>query len=82
MKARGMRLDTTAIKPRMSIPREFLLCPMGHPDKFARFVGMSLFMHSSSSARSGGVGILIGRGVRSGHVEARGNMISLDVEIY
>ena len=32
-KAQGFRLDTTQIKPRMSIPKEFMLSPLGYPDK-------------------------------------------------
>lgn len=44
--AQGVRLDTSSIQPRMSIPREFMLCPMGHPDKFVRSSGNSVFVHS------------------------------------
>eukprot|EP00929_Paragymnodinium_shiwhaense_P019126 TRINITY_DN13147_c0_g1_i1.p1 TRINITY_DN13147_c0_g1~~TRINITY_DN13147_c0_g1_i1.p1 ORF type:complete len:812 (-),score=184.33 TRINITY_DN13147_c0_g1_i1:398-2833(-) len=47
-KARGMRVDTTMIRPRMSIPKAFMLCPMGHPDKFLRAVGRGLAFHSRS----------------------------------
>eukprot|EP00928_Gymnodinium_smaydae_P038691 TRINITY_DN26632_c0_g3_i1.p1 TRINITY_DN26632_c0_g3~~TRINITY_DN26632_c0_g3_i1.p1 ORF type:complete len:984 (-),score=235.93 TRINITY_DN26632_c0_g3_i1:370-3321(-) len=45
-KARGMRVDTSMIRPRMSIPKAFMLCPMGHPDKFLRAVDRSLAFHS------------------------------------
>lgn len=40
-RASGIRLDTTTIKPRMSIPKEFMMSPVGHPEKFVRTVGMS-----------------------------------------
>lgn len=45
-KAQGVFLDTTNITPRMSIPREFMLCPMGSPDKFVRSSGSALFVHA------------------------------------
>lgn len=45
-RAQGVRMDTTRIEPRMSIPKEFMLCPMGYPDKFVRCVGSSLLVHS------------------------------------
>ncbi|CAK0864306.1 unnamed protein product [Prorocentrum cordatum] len=45
-KKRGARLDTSFIKPRMSIPKEFFLCPLGHPDKFVRAVGSELLVQS------------------------------------
>lgn len=35
----GARLDISFIKPRMAIPKEFMLCPLGHPDKFVRVLG-------------------------------------------
>eukprot|EP00927_Polykrikos_kofoidii_P009465 TRINITY_DN13948_c0_g2_i1.p1 TRINITY_DN13948_c0_g2~~TRINITY_DN13948_c0_g2_i1.p1 ORF type:complete len:909 (+),score=149.97 TRINITY_DN13948_c0_g2_i1:171-2729(+) len=35
-KRKGVRLETSFIMPRMSIPKEFMLCPLGHPDKFVR----------------------------------------------
>lgn len=41
-KRRGVRLETSSIKPRMSIPKEFMLCPLGHPEKFVRAVGCGL----------------------------------------
>lgn len=41
-KKTGVRLETNFIKPRMSIPKEFMLCPLGHPDRFVRVVGDSL----------------------------------------
>lgn len=41
-KRSGVRLDTSFIKPRMSIPKEFMLCPLGHPDKFVRVVDEGL----------------------------------------
>eukprot|EP00931_Biecheleriopsis_adriatica_P062473 TRINITY_DN37661_c0_g1_i1.p1 TRINITY_DN37661_c0_g1~~TRINITY_DN37661_c0_g1_i1.p1 ORF type:complete len:1263 (-),score=351.72 TRINITY_DN37661_c0_g1_i1:122-3910(-) len=51
-KARGFRLDTTMIKPRMSIPKEFMLSPMGFPDKFVRVVGTSLFVQSRNDTKT------------------------------
>ncbi|CAK9035826.1 Chaperone protein DnaJ [Durusdinium trenchii] len=51
-KAKGFRLDTTMIKPRMSIPKEFMLSPLGYPDKFVRVVGMSLFVQSRGDAKA------------------------------
>lgn len=45
-KARGFMLNTTAIKPRMCIPKEFMLSPMGHPDKFVRILGTAIFVQS------------------------------------
>jgi len=38
----GVHLETSFIKPRMSIPKEFMLCPLGHPDKFVRVAEQSL----------------------------------------
>lgn len=43
-RAKGFRLDTTGIQPRMCIPKEFMLAPIGHPEKFVRCVGMSAFV--------------------------------------
>ncbi|CAJ1415158.1 unnamed protein product, partial [Effrenium voratum] len=51
-KAKGFRLDTTMIKPRMSIPKEFMLSPLGFPDKFVRVVGMSLFVQARGDAKA------------------------------
>eukprot|EP00928_Gymnodinium_smaydae_P069958 TRINITY_DN538_c1_g1_i1.p1 TRINITY_DN538_c1_g1~~TRINITY_DN538_c1_g1_i1.p1 ORF type:complete len:1196 (+),score=313.45 TRINITY_DN538_c1_g1_i1:116-3703(+) len=51
-KARGIRLDTTSIKPRMSIPKEFMLAPMGHPEKFVRTVGTSVFGQSRKDQKA------------------------------
>eukprot|EP00927_Polykrikos_kofoidii_P009466 TRINITY_DN13948_c0_g3_i1.p1 TRINITY_DN13948_c0_g3~~TRINITY_DN13948_c0_g3_i1.p1 ORF type:complete len:1208 (+),score=207.83 TRINITY_DN13948_c0_g3_i1:120-3626(+) len=49
-KKSGDRLCTTCIQPRMSIPKEFMLCPLGHPDKFVRVVGMSLRVQTRDDA--------------------------------
>lgn len=38
-KSVGVRLDTSRIQPRMAIPKHFMLCPMGHPEKFMRNSG-------------------------------------------
>lgn len=46
MKRGGMRVDTSMIRPRMQIPKAFMLTPMGHPDKFLRGLGDSLAFHS------------------------------------
>merc|ERR1740117_1675772 len=43
-KASGVRLNTSGVKPRMAIPKEFMLSPMGHPAKFVRSVGASAFV--------------------------------------
>lgn len=45
-KAQGFRLDTAGIKPRMAIPKEFMLSPMGYPAKFVRSVGSAVFVQS------------------------------------
>eukprot|EP00928_Gymnodinium_smaydae_P036406 TRINITY_DN25453_c0_g2_i1.p1 TRINITY_DN25453_c0_g2~~TRINITY_DN25453_c0_g2_i1.p1 ORF type:complete len:894 (-),score=97.62 TRINITY_DN25453_c0_g2_i1:65-2746(-) len=38
-KARGVRLQRTTLEPRIHIPTNFMICPMGYPDKFLRAVG-------------------------------------------
>lgn len=50
-KARGVRLDTSNIRPRTSVPKAFMLCPMGFPDKFMRSVGRSLCFHSRDDVK-------------------------------
>jgi len=45
-KKRGVRIDTSRIHPRMTIPKKFMLCPMGYPDKFLRALNTSLAFHS------------------------------------
>eukprot|EP00929_Paragymnodinium_shiwhaense_P007961 TRINITY_DN111888_c0_g1_i1.p1 TRINITY_DN111888_c0_g1~~TRINITY_DN111888_c0_g1_i1.p1 ORF type:complete len:1062 (-),score=339.81 TRINITY_DN111888_c0_g1_i1:187-3372(-) len=45
-KKRGVKLCTNCIQPRMSIPKEFMLNPLGHPDKFVRVVGTTLKVQS------------------------------------
>lgn len=50
-KRNGVRLETSTIKPRMSIPKEFMLCPLGHPDKFVRVVGLSVQAQSRHDTR-------------------------------
>jgi len=52
-RAQGVRINTTSIQPRMSIPKEFMLCPMGHPDKFVRSVGSAIFVHSREDTNVG-----------------------------
>eukprot|EP00931_Biecheleriopsis_adriatica_P007380 TRINITY_DN108670_c0_g1_i1.p1 TRINITY_DN108670_c0_g1~~TRINITY_DN108670_c0_g1_i1.p1 ORF type:complete len:981 (-),score=222.15 TRINITY_DN108670_c0_g1_i1:17-2959(-) len=47
-KAQGVRLNTAGVKPRMAIPKEFMLSPMGHPAKFVRCVGNSAFVQARS----------------------------------
>lgn len=51
-KARGVQLDTAGIKPRMAIPKEFMLSPMGHPAKFVRCVGTSAFVQSRADVNT------------------------------
>eukprot|EP00933_Yihiella_yeosuensis_P080850 TRINITY_DN94365_c0_g1_i1.p1 TRINITY_DN94365_c0_g1~~TRINITY_DN94365_c0_g1_i1.p1 ORF type:complete len:443 (-),score=88.35 TRINITY_DN94365_c0_g1_i1:40-1254(-) len=46
----GVRLETQFIKPRMSIPKEFMLCPLGHSDKFVRVVQNKLVVQSREDA--------------------------------
>lgn len=50
-KKKNLRLDTSFIKPRMSIPKEFMLCPLGHPDKFVRAVHNELRVQSRDDVR-------------------------------
>lgn len=37
--------------PRMRIPKEFMMMPLGFPDKFVRYQGMRLAVHSRADAR-------------------------------
>lgn len=37
--------------PRMRIPKEFMMMPIGYPDKFVRYTGRRLFVHSRQDAR-------------------------------
>ncbi|CAK9015938.1 unnamed protein product [Durusdinium trenchii] len=46
----NIRLETQFIKPRMSIPKEFMLCPLGHSDKFVRIVDNQLLVQSRDDA--------------------------------
>ena len=39
-------LDTISIRLRASIPKEFILLPMGHQDEFVRTVGNSVSVQS------------------------------------
>lgn len=45
-KSKGLNLDVRHVEPRMVIPKEFMLCPMGHPDRFLRSVGTALLVQS------------------------------------
>lgn len=47
-KAQGVRLNTAGIKPRMMIPKEFMLSPMGYPSKFVRGGATSVFVQARS----------------------------------
>ncbi|CAK0901631.1 unnamed protein product [Prorocentrum cordatum] len=38
------------VAPRMTIPKEFMLCPLGHPDKFVRVVGLGLRIQTRDDA--------------------------------
>lgn len=46
----NIRLETQFIKPRMSIPKEFMLCPLGSSDKFVRIVENQLLVQSRDEA--------------------------------
>ncbi|CAE7233683.1 Dnajb8 [Symbiodinium natans] len=46
----NIRLETQFIKPRMSIPKEFMLCPLGYSDKFVRIVDNQLLVQSRDEA--------------------------------
>ncbi|CAJ1434593.1 unnamed protein product [Effrenium voratum] len=46
----NIRLETQFIKPRMSIPKEFMLCPLGYSDKFVRIVDDQLLVQSRDEA--------------------------------
>ncbi|CAE8611440.1 unnamed protein product [Polarella glacialis] len=46
----GVRLETQFIKPRMSIPKEFMLCPLGSTDRFVRVVKDKLVVQSREEA--------------------------------
>eukprot|EP00930_Biecheleria_cincta_P037969 TRINITY_DN26096_c0_g1_i1.p1 TRINITY_DN26096_c0_g1~~TRINITY_DN26096_c0_g1_i1.p1 ORF type:complete len:1079 (-),score=234.02 TRINITY_DN26096_c0_g1_i1:144-3380(-) len=46
----GIRLETQFIKPRMSIPKEFMLCPLGYSDKFVRVVDNVLLVQTREQA--------------------------------
>lgn len=50
-KKRGIQLSTSGSNPRMSIPREFMLSPMGFPEKFVRAVGRSAFVQSRAEVK-------------------------------
>jgi len=50
-KATGVRLNPSRNDPRMSIPKSFMLCPMGHPDKFLRNIGMTVGFHTRDDAK-------------------------------
>jgi len=41
-KKAGICLDTSLVVPRMNIPHEFMVCPLGHVDSFVRFEGHGL----------------------------------------
>ncbi len=48
-KRNGIQLSTSGIAPRMAIPKEFMLCPLGNSQKFIRYQGSSggnLFVQS------------------------------------
>lgn len=45
-KKKHVRLDNSMVQPRHAIPKEFMLCPVGHPDKFVRSVGCELKVQS------------------------------------
>eukprot|EP00971_Amphidinium_carterae_P103042 2039632-Amphidinium_carterae.1 len=50
-KAQGFGPPATGGAPRMRIPKEFMMMPIGHPDKFVRYQGRRMFVHSRQDAR-------------------------------
>mmetsp|Transcript_9136 Transcript_9136/g.20336 ORF Transcript_9136/g.20336 Transcript_9136/m.20336 type:complete len:908 (-) Transcript_9136:34-2757(-) len=50
-KAQGFGPPPTTGAPRMRIPKEFMMVPIGHPDKFVRYQGRRLFVQSRRDAR-------------------------------
>eukprot|EP00927_Polykrikos_kofoidii_P059603 TRINITY_DN54749_c0_g1_i1.p1 TRINITY_DN54749_c0_g1~~TRINITY_DN54749_c0_g1_i1.p1 ORF type:complete len:945 (-),score=192.98 TRINITY_DN54749_c0_g1_i1:99-2849(-) len=52
-KTQGVRVELQAVQPRMSIPKEFMLCPMGSPDKLVRCVSKAMFAYSREESDLG-----------------------------
>lgn len=50
-KKQGFGPPPPAGAPRMRIPKEFMMMPIGFPDKFVRYQGRRLFVHARSDAR-------------------------------
>eukprot|EP00392_Amoebophrya_sp_AT5.2_P006060 g6070.t1 len=51
-KRNGIQLPTAGIAPRMVIPKEFMLCPLGDSQKFIRYQGSNLFVQSREDLKS------------------------------
>jgi len=49
-KKQGFGPPPPAGAPRMRIPKEFMMMPIGFPDKFVRYQGRRLFVHARSDA--------------------------------
>jgi len=49
-KKQGFGPPPTAGAPRMRIPKEFMMQPIGHPDRFIRYNSRRLFVHSRRDA--------------------------------
>lgn len=50
-RAQGFGPPPAGGAPRMRIPKEFMMVPIGHPDKFVRYQGRRLTVQSRSDAR-------------------------------
>eukprot|EP00927_Polykrikos_kofoidii_P029606 TRINITY_DN25588_c0_g1_i1.p1 TRINITY_DN25588_c0_g1~~TRINITY_DN25588_c0_g1_i1.p1 ORF type:complete len:1950 (+),score=472.38 TRINITY_DN25588_c0_g1_i1:531-5852(+) len=50
-KRESTRIDVSKIQPRNSLPKEFLLCPLGYSDRFLRNVGGTLKVQSRDDVR-------------------------------
>jgi len=48
----GPEPASAAASPRVSIPKEFMVQPMGHPDKFLRCTEDEVFVHARRDARA------------------------------
>ncbi|CAD7944886.1 unnamed protein product [Amoebophrya sp. A120] len=51
-KRNGVSLPTSGIAPRMAIPKEFMLCPLGNSQKFIRYQGSNLFVQSREDVKA------------------------------
>ncbi|CAE8737452.1 unnamed protein product [Polarella glacialis] len=53
-KRMGTRLNTQLVNPKINIPKEFVLCPLGSHDKFIRVVNEQLVVQSRDDALGAG----------------------------